>query len=81
MLTDYAPHMQPGEKKHVANSFTPGDVIMHQFLSHVSFSFPLQAERAAEGASEKGRLLKARMLSRHVCAAVLSVGSLEPSRV
>ncbi len=34
VLTDYAPHMQPGEK-HAANFFTPGDMIIHWFLSHI----------------------------------------------
>lgn len=52
--------MQPGEK-HVANTFTPEDVIMCQFLACLSFCFPRSERlsgRNGEPAERNGRLLR-----------------------
>lgn len=35
------------------NSFTPGDAIMHKFLSHIWLSFLLQTKRAIVGTVQK----------------------------
>lgn len=67
-------------KKHGANSFAPGDVIMHRDLSHMYFSQSLHTERATMGTCGKG-YFGTYAFTACLWSPCFSVGSLEPSRV
>lgn len=67
VLTDYAPHMQLGEKTSCNFLYTWRRDYAPISKSHLAFFFPLQAERAAEGSSERGRLLEEGALPACLC--------------
>lgn len=68
-------------RKHTANSFTPGDMIMHQQLGHIFFlslcTLKEQWKMGTSGKDTKGTCAFTACL----CNLCFSVGSLEPSRV